>query len=92
MVTLKCFAINAVLLKLSCVIELKMKFNCLPYDKHSDKGSAYYVIKTSGINPRYDICYFFDNIFILYLILSPQMITPGLDLSTVARGTENSKL
>lgn len=46
-------------------------------------------IKTSGINPRYDICYFSDNIFILYLILSPQMITPGLDLSTDARGTEN---
>ena len=46
-------------------------------------------IKTSGIDPRYDIYYFFDNIFILYLILSPQMITPGLDLSTDARGTEN---
>ena len=50
-----------------------------------------YYIKTttSGIDPRYDIYYFFDNIFILYLILSPQMITPGLDLSTDARGTEN---
>ena len=46
-------------------------------------------IKTSGIDPRYDIYYFFDNIFILYLILSPQMITPGLDLSTDVRGTEN---
>ena len=46
-------------------------------------------IKTSGIDPRYGIYYFFDNIFILYLILSPQMITPGLDLSTDARGTEN---
>ena len=47
-------------------------------------------IKTSGIDPRYDIYYFFDNIFILYLILSPQMITvPGLNLSTDARGTEN---
>ena len=41
-------------------------------------------IKTSGIDPRYDICYFSDNIFILYL-----MITPGLDLSNDARGTEN---
>ena len=30
MVTLKCFAINAILLKLSCFIELKMKFICLP--------------------------------------------------------------
>ena len=47
----------------------------------------YIIIKTSGIDPRYDICYFSDNIFILYLILSPQMITPGL--STDARGTEN---
>ena len=46
-------------------------------------------IKTSGIDPRYDIYYFFDNFFILYLILSPQMITPGLDLSTDARETEN---
>ena len=44
------------------------------------------VIKISRIDPRYDIYYFFDNIFILYLILSPQMITPGLDLSTDARG------
>ena len=35
-----------------------------------------YMYQTSGINPRYDICYFTDNIFILYLILSPQMITP----------------
>ena len=41
------------------------------------------------INPRYDICYFSDNIFILYRILSPQMITRGLDLSTDARETEN---
>ena len=47
------------------------------------------IIKTSGIDPRYDIYYFSNNIFILYLILSPQMITPGLDLSTDARGTEN---
>ena len=46
-------------------------------------------IKNSGIDPRYDICYFSDNIFILYLILSPQMITPGLDLSNDARVTEN---
>ena len=46
-------------------------------------------IKTSGIDPRYEICYFSDNIFILYLILAPQMITPGLDLSNDARGTEN---
>ena len=45
-------------------------------------------MKTSGINPLYDICYFSDNIFILYLILSPQIITPGLDLSTDAKGTE----
>ncbi len=50
---------------------------------------VYNIIKTSGIDPRYDIYYFFDNIFILYLILSPQMITPGLDLSTDVRGTEN---
>ena len=35
------------------------------------------------------MCYFSDNIFILYLIISPQMITPGLDLSTDVRGTEN---
>jgi hypothetical protein len=33
--------------------------------------------------------YFVGNILILYLILSPQMITPGLDLSIDARGTEN---
>ena len=31
---------------------------------------------------------FFDKIFILSLILSPETITPGLDLSTDARGTE----
>ena len=53
----------------------------------SEKTHKY--INTSGIDPRYDIYYFFDNIFILYLILSPQMITPGLDLSTDARRTEN---
>ena len=47
------------------------------------------MIKTSGIDPRYDIYYFLGNIFILYLILSPQMITSGPDLSTYARGTEN---
>ena len=53
----------------------------------SEKTHKY--INTSGIDPRYDIYYFFDNIFILYLMLFPQMITPGLDLSTDARGTEN---
>ena len=49
---------------------------------------SYHSINTSRINPRYEICYFSDKIFILSLILSLEMITPGLDLSTDARGTE----
>ena len=48
--------------------------------------------KTSGINPRDEICYFSDKKFILFLILSPEMVTPGLDLEMYftlnAKGTE----
>ena len=64
-------------------------FQTLFIVREAEEGVHVMLIKTSGIDPRYDICYFSDNIFIPYLILSPQMITPGLDLSDDARGTEN---
>ena len=47
---------------------------------------VYNIIKTSGIDPRYDIYYF---LITFLFCTSPQMITPGLDLSTDARRTEN---
>ena len=47
-------------------------------------------MKTSEIDPRYDIYYCFDNIFILYLILygipANDYTRAGLDLSIDARG------
>ena len=43
------------------------------------------IIKTSWINPRYEICYFSDKI--KKFIRTPGIIPPGLDLSTNARGT-----
>ena len=44
----------------------------------------YFFIKNSGINPRYEICYFSDKKF--FLSLSPEIITPGI--TPDARGTE----
>ena len=32
------------------------------------------------VHPQYEICYFSEKKFILSLILSPEMVTPGLDL------------
>ena len=46
------------------------------------------IIKTSEINPRYEFCDFSDMMKVKKFIRSPEIIPPGLDLTTNARGTD----